>query len=93
LTAVNPEVRKIIRDILLVNAPSITNETPGPLVDYKAAEHAVKTRGLSEATVNEFAEEKKLAEVMLSIAQLSRLSVYEIEQLFSGRWTIRLPSF
>lgn len=24
---------------------------------------------------------------MLSIAQLSRLSVYEIEQLFSGRWT------
>ena len=87
LTAVNPEVRKIIHEILPVKAPSVAHRTPGPTMDYKVAELAIKTRGLSEAIVNEFAKEKKLAEVMLSIAQLSRLSVYEIEPLFSGRWT------
>jgi hypothetical protein len=37
--------------------------------------------------VIEFAKEKKIEEVMVSLAQLSRLSVYEIERLFSGRWT------
>ena len=37
--------------------------------------------------MNEFAKEKQIEEVMVSIAQLSRLSVYEIERLFSGRWT------
>jgi Uncharacterised protein conserved in bacteria (DUF2336) len=87
LLMVNPEASKIIQEILPLNAPSIPNKTFSPLKDYRAAEHAVKTRGLSEAVVNEFAKEKKLAELMVSIAQLSRLSVYEIERLFSGRWT------
>ncbi len=87
LITVNPEVSNIIKEILPLNTPPIANKTPGPLTNYKAAECAVKTRGLSEAAVNEFAKEKKLAELMVSIAQLSRLSVYEIERLFSGRWT------
>ena len=34
--------------------------------------------------MNEFAKDKKLAEIVVSIAQLSGLSVDEIEQLFMG---------
>jgi hypothetical protein len=87
LLEVIPEVSKIIQEILPVNAPPISNRTSGPLMDYKAAERLVKARGVSEAIVNEFAKEKRLPELMLSIAQLSGLSVYEIERLFSVRWT------
>lgn len=87
LLTVNPEAGKIIQEILPLKAPSVANKVSGPLMDYKAAERIVKARGLSEATVNEFAKEKRLAELIVSISQLSRLSVYEIERLFSGRWT------
>ncbi len=56
-------------------------------MDYKTAERIVKSRELNEAVVNELAKEKKLAEIVVSIAQLSGLSVDEIEQLFMGVWT------
>jgi uncharacterized protein (DUF2336 family) len=87
LIAVNPEISRIIKEILPVDTSSFTNRTLAPLTDYKAAERVVNARGLSEAIVNEFAREKKVEEVVVSIAQLSRLSVYEVERLFSGRWT------
>ena len=87
LIAVNPEARRIIQEILPLDTLSPTNRTVAPLTDYKSAERVVATRGLSEACVNEFAKEKQIEEIMVSIAQLSRLSVYEIERLFSGRWT------
>ena len=56
-------------------------------MNYRAAEDVVKSQELTEAVVNEFAKEKKLAEVVVSIAQLSGLSVDEIERLFMGPWT------
>lgn len=87
LISVNPEMSNIIQEILPVDAPSIANKAADPLIDYKAAERTVKDRGLSEEVVNEFAKEKKLPEIIVSIAQLSRLSVYEIEWLFTERWT------
>jgi len=37
--------------------------------------------------VNEFAAQKKLGEIIVVIAKLSGLSVYEIERLYLGRWT------
>ena len=93
LMTANPELREIIREILPLNAPSTAKKTTGPLKDYRTAERAVKSRELTEAVVNEFAEEKKLAELMISIAQLSGLSVYEIERLFMGAWTSPLQLF
>jgi hypothetical protein len=85
LITANPEIRAVIQEIL-PETPSPTNRILAPLTDYKAAERVVSARGPSEANVNEFAKEKKIKEIMISIAQLSRLSVYEIERLFSGRW-------
>ena len=86
LITLNPEISRIIQEILPVDPPSPSNRTLDPLTDFKAAERVVSTRGHSEANVNEFAKEKKIEEVMVSIAQLSGLSVYEIERLFSARW-------
>ena len=59
----NPEIGKIIREILPVDTPSPGNGTLAPPTDFRAAERTVETHGLSEAIVNEFAKEKKLAEV------------------------------
>jgi hypothetical protein len=86
LITANPKISGVIQEIL-PQTPSPTKRTLAPLTDYKEAERVVSARGASEATVNEFAKEKKINEVMVSIARLSRLSVYEIERLFSGRWT------
>lgn len=87
LMTANPKFSKLIQEILPLNAPSTAKNALGPSKDYRAAEGVVKSRGLTEAIVNEFAEQKKLAEVIVSIAQLSGLSVHEIERLFIGAWT------
>ena len=82
----NPELSEIIQEILPHTAfPA--NKTPRPVTDYSAAERLVKSLELTEKLVTEFAREKKLAEMVASIAQLSRLSAYEIERLFMGPWT------
>jgi Uncharacterised protein conserved in bacteria (DUF2336) len=86
LLTANPELGEIIRAILPASAPS-TNKTPNPSMNYRAAEEVVKSQELSEPVVHEFAKEKKLAEVVVAIAQLSGLSVDEIERLFMGPWT------
>jgi hypothetical protein len=82
----NPDLSEIIQEILPLKA-STANKTPSPLTDYSAAERLVKSLELNETVVIEFAKEKKLAEMVASIAQLSRLSAYEIERLFMGPWT------
>ncbi len=87
LMTANPELSEIIQEVLPVNAALTAKKTTGPLKDYGPAIRAVKSRELSEAVVYEFAEERKLAELMAAIAQLSGLSVYEIERLFMGAWT------
>jgi Uncharacterised protein conserved in bacteria (DUF2336) len=86
LLTTNPELGEIIRTILPASAPS-TNKTPNPSMNYRTAEEVVKSQELSEPVVHEFAKEKKLAEIVVSIAQLSGLSVDEIERLFMGPWT------
>lgn len=87
LMTANPELSEIIQEVLPPNATLTAKKTTGPLKDYGPAMRAVKSLELSEAVVNQFAEERKLAELMASIAQLSGLSVYEIERLFMGAWT------
>jgi Uncharacterised protein conserved in bacteria (DUF2336) len=90
LVAAHPQLRGIIEGMF----PTRSLTTGGPpaassnsSMDYKTAESTVKARELTEALVNEFATEKKLAETLVSIAWLSGLSVYEIERLFLGKWT------
>jgi Uncharacterised protein conserved in bacteria (DUF2336) len=87
LIMVNPQVSTIIDEILPVTTPPTANKKPSPLKDYRTAERVVKSRELTEEVVNEFAKEKKLEELMVSIAQLSGLSIYDVEQLFMGTWT------
>ncbi len=86
LIAVNPEISQIIQQIFPLNTSSVANKTV-PLKDYRTAERVINSRNLTEEVVNEFAKEKKLEELIVSVAQLSGLSVYEIERLFMGAWT------
>jgi Uncharacterised protein conserved in bacteria (DUF2336) len=87
LVAAHPEFNGIIKEILPIDTASRISRTIAPLRDYKPAERVVSARGVSEASVNEFAREKKIEEIIVSIAQLSRLSTYEVERLLLGRWT------
>ncbi len=87
LMTANPELSEIIRELLPLNTLSTAKKTSDLSKDYKTAEHVIKSRDLTEVVVNEFAKGKKLAELMVSIAQLSGLSVYEIERLFMSTWT------
>jgi uncharacterized protein (DUF2336 family) len=82
----NPELSEIIQEILPLKT-STANKTLSPPTDYSTAERLVKSLELTETVVLEFARKKKLAEMVVSIAQLSRLSAYEIERLFMGPWT------
>jgi hypothetical protein len=86
LLTAHPELGEVIQTIFSANVPS-TNKIPIPSMNYRAAEDVVRSQELTEAVVNDFAKEKKLAEVVVSIAQLSGLSVDEIERLFMGPWT------
>ena len=81
----NPELNEIIQEILPLKT-STANKI-SPVTDYSTAERLVKSLELTETVVIEFAREKKLAEMIVSIAQLSQLSAYEIERLFMGPWT------
>ncbi len=87
LITANPGLGDIIQQILPLKGSSAADKTPNPVKDYSTAERAVKSLQLTETVVIEFAREKKIAEMVVSIAQLSRLSVYEIERLFMGTWT------
>ncbi len=82
----DPGLSKIIQEILPLKA-SVANNMPRPLTDYSTAERLVRSLELTETVVIEFAKGKKVAEMIASIAQLSRLSAYEIERLFMGLWT------
>jgi hypothetical protein len=83
----NPELGEIIQDIFPAGVRSTAQTILCSPRDYRTAELAVKSQEITEAVVNTFAEEKKLAEVLVSIAQLSGLSVDEIERLFMNTWT------
>jgi uncharacterized protein (DUF2336 family) len=87
LIAAHPEIRGLVADIFPFRAATTNGPPPAPAIDYKAAEIAVSSRELTEALVNEFAAAKKLGEVVVSIARLSGLSVYEVAPLLLGRWT------
>lgn len=86
LTKAHPELRAIMEGIF----PSRMSSTGRPValsINHKAAERVVDSRELTEAVVNEYASAKKLGEIIVSIARLSGLSIYEIERLFLGKWT------
>jgi uncharacterized protein (DUF2336 family) len=87
LKAESPEFSELIDEILPDSAPSTINKTRGAFRDYSAAELVVKSQPLSEAVVIEFAEAKKLEEIIVSIAELSGLSTAEIERLLVGPWS------
>ena len=86
LMTAHPELRDAIQEIFLPPASSTTGKA-GPSIDYKAAEQAVKSREITEEAVKEFARQNKVGEVIVSIAQLSNLSVDEIERLLMNTWT------
>jgi uncharacterized protein (DUF2336 family) len=86
LMATHPELRDTIEEIFPNPATSATNKA-GLSTDYKSAERVVRSREITEETVKEFARENKVGEIIVSIAQLSNLSVDEIGSLLMGTWT------
>ena len=86
LLAAYPQLRAKIRDIFPSPGASATNTT-AQSIDYKLAEQMVRSREVTEETVKEFAKEKRIAEIVVSIAHLSNLSVDEIGSLLMGTWT------
>jgi hypothetical protein len=86
LLAAYPELRKVIQEIFPAPTLSTASEA-GRSIDYKAAERMVKSQEITEDTVKEFARQNKVGELIVSIAQLSNLSVDEIERLLMNPWT------
>lgn len=86
LITTQPRLRGIIEEIFPTPAP-VVGRVVDSSIDYKTAEAAVKSRGQSETVVQEFAAERKIGEIIVSIAWLSGLSVYEIERLFLSQWS------
>ncbi len=82
----HPELRDAIQEIFPSPTPSTTSKV-GPSIDYKAAERIVKSREITEEVVKDFARKNKVGEIIVSIAQLSNLSVDEIERLLVNTWT------
>ncbi|MFZ3357597.1 MAG: DUF2336 domain-containing protein [Xanthobacteraceae bacterium] len=87
LISLHPEFKDVIRGLWPDKSPPTANHAPSQPRDYRGAERVVQSRELTEAIVNEFARDKRLPEITVSIAQLSGLSVDEIERLFMGKWT------
>ncbi len=81
----NPQQRPLIDDILPL--PTARSNARLPNKDYRTAELVVGSQPLTEAIVNEFANAKKLEEIIVSIAQLSGLATNEIERLLLGTWS------
>ena len=78
----DPRRQQLVDGIL----PAAPNAAPAENKSYRKAELAVLAKGLSEATVNEFAQQKKLDEVVVAVAQLAKLSFAETERLLMGVW-------
>jgi Uncharacterised protein conserved in bacteria (DUF2336) len=85
LASNTPHLASAIDDIL-PPAPA-ANMRSEPAKDYRAAELVVKSQPVTEATVKDFADAKKLDEVFVSIALLSGLTAAEIERLFMDVWS------
>ncbi len=85
LMAENPGFSEIIEELF----PDSARRTGrGTFRDYRTAELVVvRSQPLSEAVITEFAEAKKIEEVIVSIAKLSGLSTAEIERLLLGPWS------
>jgi hypothetical protein len=84
--AAHPELRDTIQEIFPRPAAAATDKAC-PSIDYKSAERIVRLREITEETVKEFARGNRVGEVVVSIAQLSSLSVGEIGSLLTGTWT------
>ena len=82
-----PELGEAIGEILPDNGSTLPVGTPASSRDFRTAELVVKSKPLTEAAVNEFAKEKKLEEVIVSISLQSGLSPSEIERLFMDTWS------
>jgi Uncharacterised protein conserved in bacteria (DUF2336) len=86
LMIAHPKLRDVIQEIFRGPTSSTTGKM-GPSIDYKAAERIVKSLEITEQAVKEFAKQNKIGEIIVSIAQLSNLSVDEIERLLMNTWT------
>jgi uncharacterized protein (DUF2336 family) len=82
LIAGDPRRQQLIDGIL----PAGSNATSLEEKSYRKAELAVLAHGASEATINEFAQNKKLDEIVVALAQLAKLSFPETERLLTGAW-------
>jgi uncharacterized protein (DUF2336 family) len=83
----NPELCEAIGAAFPPSAKANAIKHARSTTDYRTAELCVKSREITDAVVNEFAQAKKIEEVIVSIAQLSGLSAPEIERLIMGTWT------
>ena len=83
----HPELNEAIQQLFPNSAPPNGNSMKGLFRDYRTAELVVREQPITEGLVVEFAEAKKLEEVIASIAELSGLSIAEIERLFISRWS------
>ena len=83
----SPELVEIIDAVLPNSAAPAAIKSSGSAIDYRTAELFVKSRKLTDAIVCEFAKDKKVEEVIVSVSQLSGLSRTEIERLIVGTWS------
>jgi uncharacterized protein (DUF2336 family) len=84
LIAASPDQRDLIEGIVRSKQQ---RPGAGPGKDYRVAELAVNAQPVTEASVKEFAEQKRLDEVFVSIAKLAGLTPQEIERMLMETWS------
>jgi uncharacterized protein (DUF2336 family) len=86
LMAAHPELRGPIQEMFPSPATASADKA-SQSIDYQAAERIVASQEITEELVQKFARENRVGEIVVSIAQLSNLSVDEIGSLLMATWT------
>jgi len=86
LMAKNPQQSETIKRVFSRDLPASESKQQAMPRDYRTAELVIGSLRLTESVVAGFAKERKLEEIIVSIARLSNLSTIEIERLFLGPW-------
>ena len=91
LNTANPKYSDLIQEVLGSFGNQEVPKTSTVRRDYRMAELVINPLAnsgrLTEYVVKEFAEVKKLEEVILAIAHLANLSTGDIERLIMGTWS------
>jgi Uncharacterised protein conserved in bacteria (DUF2336) len=87
LIVAHPQKRELIGDVIPSSLLARVPAAGSKVKDYRLAELVIREQPVTETLVSEFAAQKKMDEVFVSIAHLSGLTPSEIERVFMETWS------